>query len=139
MFSSFLGAARQRSTLLGGFLVGAGLVACGAASTAPSPAAPSSAVPGPVKPLPKPPLPRDIVAKSAHPLHAELGNERLGEPALWDRLQSARALCFGEQHDKPEHHFAQQRAISELATRAAAAQRKLGVGFEMFQRPYQAP
>ena len=86
----------------------------------------------------RPALPADIVAKSALPLYALQGGEKLTEPALWEAMASSHVICFGEQHDLPEHHYAQQRALAELATRSAATQRTLGVGFEMFQKPYQA-
>jgi uncharacterized iron-regulated protein len=84
------------------------------------------------------PLPEDIVERSALPLHVLEGREKLTEPQLWERMAQSRVICFGEQHDSPEHHYGQKRALAELATRAAATQRTLGVGFEMFQRPYQA-
>ena len=47
-----------------------------------------------------------------------------------------RVVCFGEQHDSPQHHYAQQRAIEELAARGGGTRRQ-GVGLEMFQKPYQ--
>lgn len=78
------------------------------------------------------------MAQSALPLHALVEEgQKLAEPELWERLATSRIICFGEKHDSPEHHFAQRRALEELATRSAAAQRPLGVGFEMFQRPFQ--
>jgi uncharacterized iron-regulated protein len=83
-------------------------------------------------------LPEDIVERSALPLHVLEGREKLTEPQLWERMAQSRVICFGERHDSPEHHYGQQRALAELATRAATTQRTLGVGFEMFQRPYQA-
>lgn len=57
---------------------------------------------------------------------------------MWEAMASVRAICFGERHDEPAHHYAQHRALIELATRSAAKLGTLGVGFEMFQRPYQA-
>lgn len=109
-------------------LAGAG--ACGSAAVTPEPLPPAHQ---------RPALPEDIVELSALPLHALIGGEqKLDEPDLWERLASSRIICFGEQHDSPEHHYAQRRALEELATRSAAAQRPLGVGFEMFQQPYQA-
>ncbi len=84
------------------------------------------------------PLPSDIVAQSALPLYGLAGEEKLLEPALWERMAASRVICLGEQHDSPQHHYAQRRALEELATRSAAEQRALAVGFEMFQRPYQA-
>jgi uncharacterized iron-regulated protein len=104
-------------------------VACAAdAAQAParSPEAPSAVAPS--RPS-REPLPADIDALA--------GSERLSEPELWDRMAGARGVCLGEQHDSPHHHYAQRRAIEELARRNADAQRPLAVGFEMFQRPYQ--
>jgi uncharacterized iron-regulated protein len=53
-------------------------------------------------------------------------------------MGDARAICFGELHPNADHHLAQSRALAELARRATADGRVLGVGFEMFQRPFQA-
>jgi uncharacterized iron-regulated protein len=112
------------------------LAGCSAAATPPaqsaSAAAPPSAVP------PRVPLPADVVAKSALPLYVLAGDEKLCEPELWDRLAASRVICFGEQHDSPAHHYAEQRALEELAKHEAAARQPLAVGFEMFQLPYQA-
>jgi uncharacterized iron-regulated protein len=60
------------------------------------------------------------------------------ESVLWEQMFEARAICFGELHPNPEHHVAQSSALNELARRAEAEGRTLAVGFEMFQRPYQA-
>jgi uncharacterized iron-regulated protein len=91
---------------------------------------------------PRAPLPADVVAKSALPLYAlrtaDAKPEKLTEPALWDQLAKARVVCFGEQHDLPSHHFAQRRALEEVAGRASSEHGVFAVGFEMFQRPYQA-
>lgn len=121
---------RARSRGLGmALLWGAGLLGCAAAQT-PAPQAPHAA------------LPADIVAQSALPLYAlrdgEHGTEKLTEPVLWEQLALARVVCFGEQHDSPADHFAQRRALEEIASRSAAEHRVFAVGFEMFQRPYQA-
>ncbi len=112
-------------------------VACAADARQAPPRAPEppSAV-APERPR-RVPLPADIVQRSGLPLYALAGSERLFEPELWDRMASSRAVCLGEQHDSPHHHFAQRRAIEELARRNADAQRPLAVGFEMFQTPYQ--
>lgn len=112
--------------------------ACGAANTGAPALAPGSAAPGAGERPPAAPLAHDIVAQSALPLHALVGDRKLEEPELWEQLASSRVICFGEQHDSPQHHYAQSRALEELATRSAKAQRPLAVGFEMFQRPYQA-
>ncbi len=83
-------------------------------------------------------MPADVVAKAALPLYVQRGEEKLVEPALWQALARERVICFGEQHDDPAHHFAQRRALEELAARSAAEHRVLAAGFEMFQKPYQA-
>jgi uncharacterized iron-regulated protein len=83
------------------------------------------------------PLPRDIVAQSALPLHGLAAGMVLSETELWDRLAQTPAVCLGETHDIPSHHFAETRAIAELARRAGTTDAKLAVGFEMFQRQFQ--
>ncbi|MEO8180911.1 MAG: ChaN family lipoprotein [Deltaproteobacteria bacterium] len=107
----------------------AGVIACGGAQQ-------------PAKAPNAPPLPVDIVAKAALPLYAlrssERGEEKLTEPVLWQELARAHAVCLGEQHDSPAHHFAQRRALEEIAARSISERRVFAVGFEMFQRPYQA-
>jgi len=107
----------------------AGVVACGGAQPPPAQA-------------PRAPLPVDIVAKAALPLYAlrstERGEEKLSEPLLWQELALAHVVCLGEQHDSPAHHFAQRRALEEIAARSTSEHRVFAVGFEMFQRPYQA-
>ncbi len=64
---------------------------------------------------------------------------RLSEEDLWQRLASARVVCFGETHDDPHHHYAELRALREVAARARADAHTFAVGFEMFQRPFQTP
>jgi uncharacterized iron-regulated protein len=88
-------------------------------------------------PTPPAPLPRDIVERSAVPLHGLAGGTLLSEAELWDRLAQTPAVCLGETHDIPAHHYAETRAIAELAQRADSAGVTLAVGFEMFQRQYQ--
>src|SRR6188508_1989465 len=105
------------------------LSAC-ASHTAQPPTTPSSVE---AAKTPPEPLPADIVARSALPLYARAGGERLSEPELWERMASYRVVCLGEQHDSPAHHYAQRRAIEELYTRNTG--RTTAVGFEMFQKP----
>lgn len=83
------------------------------------------------------PLPRDIVAQSALPLHGLAAGTVLSEAELWDRLAQNPAVCLGETHDIAADHFAETRAIAELAKRAQGAGARLAVGFEMFQRQFQ--
>lgn len=55
------------------------------------------------------------------------------------RMREARVVCFGELHDQPEHHRAQWRTLLLLLESASQTTDTLGVGFEMFQRPFQQP
>lgn len=87
------------------------------------------------QPQPPPPLPRDIVARSALPIYALEGDQRLSEDELWQRIAASPATCFGETHTSPHHHFAQLRSQAELAARAGGA---VAFGFEMFERRFQA-
>jgi uncharacterized iron-regulated protein len=91
-----------------------------------------------LSPRARAPLPADVVARAALPLYVQRGEEKLVEPQLWQALAKERVICFGEQHDDPAHHFAQRRALEELAARSASENRVLAVGFEMFQKPYQS-
>ncbi len=61
----------------------------------------------------------------------------LSEAELWDTLAQAAVVCFGETHDNAAHHYAQASAARELALRARRGDLTLGVGFEMFQTPFQ--
>jgi uncharacterized iron-regulated protein len=86
-----------------------------------------------------PPTPDDIVERSALPLRGvRLGdNTPLDERRLFDELSRYDAVCVGEEHDDAHHHFAELRTLEELARRARHNGEALGVGFEMFQAPYQ--
>src|SRR5690606_24763764 len=134
-----LASAGRAASWLGALLLGgAALAGCGSSSAALPASAPSgSGSTGSMARPPREPLPADIVEKSALPLHALVAGERLGEPELWDRMAGYRAVCLGEQHDSPAHHYAQRRSVEELGRRSAEAQRPFAVGFEMFQTPYQ--
>jgi uncharacterized iron-regulated protein len=50
-----------------------------------------------------------------------------------ERLSAARLVCVGETHDSDLHHRVQMQIIRALFAR----DKRLGVGMEMFQRPYQ--
>jgi uncharacterized iron-regulated protein len=67
---------------------------------------------------------------------ARTGRE-IPEADAWTRLAASRAICVGEMHPNPHHHWAQMRIVEELAGRARADGRALALGMEMFQRPYQ--
>ncbi len=54
---------------------------------------------------------------------------------FWRRLGEARAVCVGEEHPNPHHHWAQLTVVDHLAV--AGSGRRLALGLEMVQRPYQ--
>jgi len=114
----------------------------GGASSAPSPA-PSGDVSGPgdvTENVGAENAP-DTIARAAEPMYGLTASGELSEAELWDVLAAAPAVCFGETHDNAAHHFAQERATRELAIRARDRRDRgaiLGVGFEMFQTPFQA-
>ncbi|HEX3477804.1 MAG TPA: ChaN family lipoprotein [Kofleriaceae bacterium] len=58
------------------------------------------------------------------------------EPAFWARLVAARAVCLGEEHDNPHHHWMQLHVVRELIRRLPPGTR-LALAMEMFQRPFQ--
>ncbi len=106
------------------------VIACGGAKY------PSSTKPtGPTAPA----VPKGGIENAALPyqiLEARTGRQ-VDEPAFWDRLSKARAVCIGEEHPNPHHHWAQLHSVREIAKRIGKA--KLGLGLEMIQRPFQGP
>jgi uncharacterized iron-regulated protein len=58
------------------------------------------------------------------------------EPAFWARLTAARAICVGEEHSNPHHHWMQLHIMRELIRRLPRGT-KLALAMEMFQRPFQ--
>jgi uncharacterized iron-regulated protein len=64
------------------------------------------------------------------------GGAEVAEADFFAELAAADAVCLGEEHNNPHHHWMQLMVLEHLS-RAAAGQRTLGVGFEMFQRPFQ--
>ena len=57
-------------------------------------------------------------------------------PAFWTRLAGARAVCVGEEHRNPHHHWMQLQVVRELVKRMPRGAR-LALAMEMFQRPFQ--
>jgi uncharacterized iron-regulated protein len=136
MFPSWIHHLAKTAGRAGAVAAGLAAAGCGASSATPAANAPSGSVSRDAGGE-REPLPADIVARSALPLHALAGGEQLAEPELWDRMAGYRVVCLGEQHDSPQHHYAQRRSIEELARRSAAKQQPFALGFEMFQTPYQ--
>jgi uncharacterized iron-regulated protein len=56
--------------------------------------------------------------------------------AFWAALGSTRAVCVGEDHPNPHHHWAQLEIVDHLVAHHAGA---LGLGLEMVQLPFQGP
>jgi uncharacterized iron-regulated protein len=83
--------------------------------------------------------PADVVARSRLPFHGRhvADDRRLSDAELLDELARADAICVGEHHDNPHHHYARLAMIQGLTLRAARSGRALGLGLEMFQRPFQ--
>ena len=65
-------------------------------------------------------------------LDARTGHE-VPEAEFWSKLGAARAVCVGEEHPNPHHHWVQLQVIQHLATRTGP----FAVGMEMVQRPFQ--
>jgi uncharacterized iron-regulated protein len=58
------------------------------------------------------------------------------EAAFWTRLASARAVCIGEEHPNPHHHWLQLHVVRELVKRLPRGTH-IALALEMFQRPFQ--
>ncbi|HEY0991037.1 MAG TPA: ChaN family lipoprotein [Kofleriaceae bacterium] len=58
------------------------------------------------------------------------------ESAFWARLAGARAVCVGEEHPNPHHHWLQLHVVRELVKRLPRGTH-LALALEMFQRPFQ--
>lgn len=65
-------------------------------------------------------------------LDARTGRE-IAVTAFWDRLAAARAVCVGEDHKNPHHHWVQLEVVRRLVPRWPRS----ALGMEMFQRPFQ--
>jgi uncharacterized iron-regulated protein len=65
-------------------------------------------------------------------LDARTGHQ-LDTAAFWTTLAGARAVCIGEEHPNPHHHWVQLEVVRHLVEVA----RPFGVGLEMVQRPFQ--
>jgi uncharacterized iron-regulated protein len=62
---------------------------------------------------------------------------RLTLEELGAQLERVQAVCLGESHPNPHHHWAQLRVLDEVSRRARARGTRLAVGMEMFERPFQ--
>lgn len=62
---------------------------------------------------------------------------QIDEAAFYERISNARAVCVGEEHPNPHHHWMQLHVVREVGKRLNGG--KLAVGLEMIQRPFQGP
>ncbi len=79
----------------------------------------------------------DMVVKAALPyrvLRAD-GGQEIDEGTFWRELADADAVCIGETHRNPHHHWAQLHIVDTMSE--SAADRTMALGMEMFQRPFQ--
>lgn len=68
-------------------------------------------------------LPYEVLDRTGH---------TVPEATFWARLGTMRAVCVGEEHPNPHHHWFQLRTVKQLV-----AQQPFALGMEMVQRPFQ--
>jgi uncharacterized iron-regulated protein len=87
-------------------------------------------------PAPQPPAPKHRgIEDAALPytvLDAKTGHQ-VETSAFWDKLASERAVCVGEEHKNPHHHWVELEVVRHLAKKWP----HFALGLEMFQRPFQ--
>ena len=83
---------------------------------------------------PQPPVAMNLEAAA---LPYQIVDARTGrqidQGAFWDQLASKRAVCIGEEHKNPHHHWMQLEIVRHLAKKWP----QVALGMEMFQRPFQ--
>jgi uncharacterized iron-regulated protein len=67
-------------------------------------------------------------------LDARTGHQ-IDLPAFWTALGGERAVCVGEEHPNPHHHWVQLEVVKHLLAQPGGTH--LALGMEMFQRPFQ--
>ncbi len=65
-------------------------------------------------------------------LDARTGHQ-IDTAAFWDKLGGERAICVGEEHKNPHHHWVELEVVRQMMKRWPHA----ALGMEMFQRPFQ--
>lgn len=63
------------------------------------------------------------------------GGQEITVEAFLDELGRADAVCLGESHTNPHHHWAQLYVVEEVSKRGQG--RVMALGMEMFQQPFQ--
>ena len=85
----------------------------------------------PAKPV-KPLSGIEAAGMPAQMLDARTGHQ-IDEAAFWDKLGTMRAVCVGEEHTNPHHHWLQLEVVRKLFAKWPES----ALGMEMFQRPFQ--
>lgn len=83
-------------------------------------------------------LPKGGIAAAGLPYQVLDGRtgRQLDEPAFWAALTASRAVCVGEEHPNPHHHWAQLHIVQQLLAKLPPGT-KVALGLEMIQRPFQ--
>ena len=81
----------------------------------------------------------DVVATAAMPYRIlrSRGGQEIADAQFYDELAAAQAVCVGEVHANPHHHWAQLQIIDQVGQRGRRDGASLALGMEMFQRPFQ--
>ncbi len=66
------------------------------------------------------------------------GGGEIDEPTFFAELNGQRAVCLGESHDNPHHHWVQYYIFDKLSQHNGKIGVATALGMEMFQRPFQA-
>ena len=80
----------------------------------------------------KPSMDIEAAALPYQIVDARTGHE-VTKDAFWTALRGAHAVCVGEEHPNPHHHWVQLEVVRHLAKEW----QQFALGMEMFQRPFQ--
>jgi uncharacterized iron-regulated protein len=92
----------------------------------------------PRAPKPTPKAPEGGLEAAALPyaiVDARTGRS-VDEKQFWAKVGSSRAVCVGEDHTNPHHHWVQLSVVQHLIKDLPKGSR-IALGMEMFQRPFQ--
>ena len=74
------------------------------------------------------------IEAAALPFHVlDRSGHQIDEATFWQKLEAERAVCVGEEHPNPHHHWVQLDVVRHLAPHW----HELALGMEMVQRPFQ--
>lgn len=82
-----------------------------------------------------PAMPAGGIAAAALPYHVlDRAGREVDRAEFWTKLAAAHAVCVGEDHPNPHHHWVQLEVMRQVTKTATPP---LALGMEMFQRPFQ--